>query len=405
MRNLKKVCSAVLCAAMLLCVCTGCSTPSVAMTVDGVDYSTGEYLANLYNNFYGVYQSNYLYLYEQYGLGDPWDQSFSYTAGSTTQAMDTAAYIKQLTQDAIIRQRAVSKLMEQYGVTLSEETLAEADEALQSISESELLALGFNKENYRKWFIAATYNEEALFNGIYGKGGEKEVPEADIRAYFDENYLVYKSIETSLVDSEGEALSEEEIAKVRAKLESYLKVYEDTGDFNKAIDQYTTDSTTTTTEATTTAATTTTTTAATTTATTVATTTTTTTTTADSDSDAETDEEETEEETDSNVKEIVAETYEDEEFVKALKSVDEGKAEIVTYKKNGSTDTMALILRMDPEGEGREDYYEESRDSVLQNMKGDEYSDMVTSLALTLPVEVNKRALNMCDPKKFMQSN
>ena len=408
MRNFRRVSSALVCLCLLLTVCVGCSTPAVAMTVDGVEYSTGEYLANLYNTFYSIYQGSYLYLYESYGMGDPWERQFDYTAGSTTAKMDTATYMKQMAQDNIIRQRAVQKLMEQYGAKLSDEDLKAIEEAMANISESQVLQLGFNKENYRKMLVATGYNEKALFRAIYGKGGPKEVPEEDIRAYFDENYLVYKSIEMSLVDSDGKALSDEKIAEIRTKMEGYLKLYEETGDFNKAIDRYNEDNTTTkagtttTTESSKTLNTTTTT--ETTTAAGGKSTETTaaegeTTTTTGTDSGDGKDDEETK---DTNVKEIVAANYSDAKFVEALRTVDEGTAKIVTYKKNDKNDTMALILRMDPEGEGREDYYEKSHDGALQNMKWDDYNKEVTDLALTLTVEVNKRALNMCNPKKFV---
>ena len=212
----------------------------------------------------------------------------------------------------------------------------------------------------------------------------------------------------SLVDSDGKALSDEKIAEIRTKMEGYLKLYEETGDFNKAIDRYNEDNTTTkagtttTTESSKTLNTTTTT--ETTTAAGGESTETTaaegeTTTTTGTDSGDGKDDEETK---DTNVKEIVAANYSDAKFVEALRTVDEGTAKIVTYKKNDKNDTMALILRMDPEGEGREDYYEKSHDGALQNMKWDDYNKEVTDLALTLTVEVNKRALNMCNPKKFV---
>ena len=54
---------------------SSCSTPAVAMTVDGKEYSTGEYLANLYMNFYSMYFENGLYQYASYGM-DPWTQTF-----------------------------------------------------------------------------------------------------------------------------------------------------------------------------------------------------------------------------------------------------------------------------------------------------------------------------------------
>lgn len=50
---------------------SGCSTPEIAMTVDGTEYSTGVYLAYLYNTYFSLfYQGSYpLYYYTYQGKG------------------------------------------------------------------------------------------------------------------------------------------------------------------------------------------------------------------------------------------------------------------------------------------------------------------------------------------------
>lgn len=426
MSKLKRVVCAVLCVLLLTAAVAGCSTPEYAMTINGENVTTGEYLANLYNVFYQLYYNQGLYYYEQYG-SDVWGQSYPYGEGDATQSLPLSDYIKQMTQDSLVRQRAIASLMEKYGVTLSEEDQKDLQNQLEGISNSNLLELGFNKENYRK-MVTGTFNERGLFYGLYDEGGQRAISAEDLRAYFDANYLTYKSIEISLENSDGEALSEEEIAEITERLEGYLAIYNETGDFDKAIEQYTednsasssttttgSDSTTGTGDSTTTADDETTTanpeettttgedtapTAApddeTTTAGTGDTTTTTT--------GAQDDEDEEEEETDANLKTLVAEKASDQELVKAIQSVEEGTAKIVQYNKNGETTTAALILRLDPEGEGREDYFEESHDNIIYNMKWDEFDKEVTELIATYTVEVNAKTIKMCDPKNFLDA-
>ncbi len=409
MSKWKRVACAVLCVLMLTVAAAGCSTPENAMTVNGEDVTTGEYLANLYNIFYQMYYNQGLYYYEQYGQ-DVWGQSYTYGEGDATQKLVLDDYIKQIAQDAIVRQKAVASLMGTYGITLTAELQEELDTQMESVSNSTFLQYGFNKESYRKMTTAYYYNEQALFYGLYDEGGQRAIPEKDIRAYFDKNYLTYKIIEISLVDSDGNALDEEEIAEIMEQLEGYLAIYNETGDFDKAIEQYTEDSDTSSTTTTTGSETTTTasgenTTAETTTTTAKETTTTAggeTTTTTDASTTTTGSDEEEEEEADPNLVELVAEKASDQELVKAIQSVEEGTAKIVTYNKGGTKNTAALILRLDPEGEGREDYYEEKHDNVIYNMKWDEYDAEVKELIATYTVEVNQKAIKMCDPKSFL---
>lgn len=424
MSKLKRAVCAVLCVLLLTAAAAGCSTPEYAMTINGENVTTGEYLANLYNAFVQLYYNQGLYYYEQYG-SDVWGQSYPYGEGDATQNLPLSDYMKQMAQDSLVRQRAIASLMEKYGVSLSAEDQEDLESQMEGISNSNILALGFNKDNYRK-MITGTFNEQGLFYGLYDEGGQRAISAEDLRAYFDANYLTYKSIEISLVDSDGEALPEEEIAEITEQLEGYLAIYNETGDFDKAIEQYTEDNstssstTTTGSDTTTTGSDTTAATGDTTTAATADDSTTTdgeTTTTASPDGETTTaggdetttttgsgDDEEEEEETDANLKTLVAEKASDQELVKAVQSVEEGTAKIVRYNKNGTTNTAALILRLDPEGEGREDYFEESHDGIIYNMKWDEFDAEVKEVIATYTVEVNQKTIKMCDPKNFLDA-
>ena len=59
--KLKKLIAALLCAVMLLSFTACGSTPKVAITVDGKDYGTGEYLAYLLDAFQQAYYNGGLY--------------------------------------------------------------------------------------------------------------------------------------------------------------------------------------------------------------------------------------------------------------------------------------------------------------------------------------------------------
>ena len=94
----------------------GCSTPDVALTVDDVTYEMGDYLAYLYASYYNIYYNRYLYYYEQMGT-DVMSQTFTYKE----ETLKLEDYLKRVTVDTMVRQKAVSELLEKYGLSVSED--------------------------------------------------------------------------------------------------------------------------------------------------------------------------------------------------------------------------------------------------------------------------------------------
>ncbi len=411
-KRIKQTACAVLSAALLL---TGCSTPAVAATVDGKEYSTGVYLAYLYMMYQQTFQNTSLSLYAQYGM-DPWEQKLTYGEGDDAEELYAEDYIIRLTKDTIVRQKALENKLKEYGLTIDAEELANVEKQIAQIKNDDIIQMGFNRDSYGEMLKAYSLNERALFYGLYDKGGERAMSDEDIRAYFEKNYLSYKIIEISLTDSSsGADLSDEKIKEVKEQLQGYLDLYNETGDFDKAIAKYTEDknaSTTTTTSgtgATTSASNAGTATAAVTTTTEAAASATTgsetgaaTTTTTSADSKDEDDEEDK----DPNLKNIDANTYGDEKFTDAVKSVAVGEAKIVEYKKNDTTNTAALILRLDPEevnkdSEDGETYFEQNRENIISGAKYEEFDKEIKEYAATLDVKFDAGVVKKCTPRRM----
>ncbi len=354
MKTLKKILCVALAAIMLLSF-AGCSTPKVALTVDGKDYATGEYLAYLLDAFQQAYYNGGLYYYEQQGT-DIWSQTFTHD----DKSLDLAEYLKAQTVDTIIRQKALENMMKEAGVEPSEDTTKNAQQMVDAVDESTLLTFGVSKESYEKMCMAYYRNELSLFLSRYDKDGTTPVPEADIRQYFDDNYLSFKMISVEMMKDEKE-MSEDEQKTVKNELQKYLDLYNGGKSFNEVIAQYNYDIST------------------------------------SSDKKLETL-------TDKDTRQDVeVESYGDEDFTDAVKSVPEGKAQIVTYKAGGETLTAALILRMDPEeGEGYETAFEDNRQNILLGIKFDEFDADVKKVADALEYTLNERAYDMCDPRDFV---
>ena len=91
-KRIKQAACAALASAVLL---SGCSTPAVAATVDGKEYSTGVYLAYLYMIYQETFTNYNLYMYQYYGM-DPWSQTLSYGEGDDAKDMSVEDYIREL---------------------------------------------------------------------------------------------------------------------------------------------------------------------------------------------------------------------------------------------------------------------------------------------------------------------
>ncbi|MBP3381636.1 MAG: hypothetical protein J6L00_03225 [Clostridia bacterium] len=357
MKLCKKLLALSLVAVMLFSFAACGSTPKVAMTVDGKDYATGEYLAYMLDAFQQVYVNGGLYYYAQQNV-DVWAQEYTYNE----QKVKLEEYIKKMTVDTIIRQKTLENMMEKAGVKPSEESTKDVEEMLKAVSESTLLSYGVGMENYKKMCEAYYRNEISLFMSRYDKDGTTPVPEADIRKYFDENYLSYKMISVEMMTADNKEMSEDEQKKVTDNLQKYLDMYNKGTDFNKVIAQYNYDIST------------------------------------SSDKKLETL-------TDKDTRQdIEVKAANDTQFTDAIKSVKEGEAKLVTYKAGGSTLTAAVILRLDPEkGEGYENAFTENRQNILLGIKFEEFDKEVDEEAKKLTYTVNERAYKMCSPKEFVK--
>ena len=390
----------ILLVAMALLIFTGCSTssntprsstttaePDSVISVGDRVYSTSEYKAYLYNS------AAMIYAYYAY-YADPstmWEQVLPYsnpyareTSGDDEgEQVNTAEYIRRTTKDTILYLAAIEALMTEYGIELDDTDKAEAeangyvDDLMNVVgfdaTESTARSLGFSLADFQKMYLATHYSEKALLHGLYGKGGKQEVPEKELRAYFDENYLVYEIIQIALVDSEGNPLSSDDAAQVKARINQYLAVYEQTGDFDKAIEAYDNYGT------------------------------------EDPLSDAETYEDGSANNVTNNksvnVIEIDAKAYSDQHLVAAIRSVKEGEVKIVEYKQGGNDDMIALIYRIDADGTGRETYYDDSRDELLQKVCEDDFKNLIFDKMdeQVSSLQINQSAIDTCKPEDFFK--
>jgi len=370
-----------LCAALVFAgMLSGCSTPQYAVEFgDGDKLTTAEYLAFLFNS----YQSLFSYYY-----GIDWEQELSYGEGEDAEKLSVEQYIVRMTRDSILRQKALEDKLKEFDIKLSEEDEEEYKSFMDTVSEDQFIHLGFSKKAFGRMYKAVSYYESTLFFGLYDKGGKRAMSEDEIKSYYKENFLTYKSIEIPLVDENGSDLDEEGVKEVKDRLQGYLDLFNSEKDFDKVIDKYNKDEEdkdkededgengeTEESES------------------------------ADEDDkdDGEGDDEngDTEDETDQNLKMIDA-TRDDENLVEAVRSVSVGGAKIVEFKSGGTTNVAALIYRVNPE-DTKEYKLENVRERVIESAKYEEFDKEIKEYVKKIEKDfkINKTVLRRCTPKQL----
>ena len=363
MKSTKRILTGVLAVVLMLSVLAGCSmpklfiggTPDVAGTVNGKDIATGEYLAYLYNTFYTMYYDQGLYYYAYYGM-DPWTQEFTYGEGDSAQKVKLSEYITLQTKDTIARQEALEQLLAKNNLKWLEEDEKKINEEMAELAADNFLPLGFSNENFIKSYKALNLNERSLFMGLYGEGGQREVKEEELKKYYTDNYLVYKTISIALTDKDGKELKDDEKKKITDRLDKYLEQYNKDKNFEAVMDTYK--------------------------------------------KDEATDKTAKIEPTKDEDNRVIADANDmDKDLVEAIRKVAIGSAQVVTYKDGGTTPTAALIVRLDP---NEKDQFKDHKEEVLVTMKYEEFDKEVDAEAKKVTVVIEKSVEKKCKPESFV---
>lgn len=204
MKGLKKVTAAALAAAIMMTGCSGVDASWIAKSGD-VTIPAGVYAYNVLDNYmYGYMYSGSSYL-EGEGVVD-----------------DLVNAAKEYTTTLLAYQKKANEL----GVTLTEE---EKQAALESAEEQFNTASALYTANRISQESLELMNEISalsakVFEGIYGEGGELEVPQEELRQIFDDYYLkggMMIFTKPSMPEI-SETSTEEQKAEVKATYEASL---------------------------------------------------------------------------------------------------------------------------------------------------------------------------------------
>ena len=136
---------------------------------------------------------------------------------------------------------AINKKFAELNLTLDDtdkETIESQAESFWETNSSILELNGIGKASYQEIYTN-TVKQQKIFYKLYDKGGANEVKQADINDYFYKNYYRVKVASIPLVNtSTGEELPASDLQKAKAKLDDLLKRYNKGEKADKLIVEY-----------------------------------------------------------------------------------------------------------------------------------------------------------------------
>lgn len=224
----------------------------------------------------------------------------------------------------------------------------------------ELEPFGVSYESFLYCTTMFDTKYSAVFDAVYGEGGEKDVPESEYETFFVENYTDYKffsvSLNESSTDEAGQAttvaLPEEEVKKITEQFDGYAEEINKGASYEDVAVKY---------------------------------------------QEAEGLENDP---TTANI-EILEDSSIGEEIKTALGELETNKAKTV---KVGDADTAVyyLVYKGDITDDVKDYVYEDAnRTQLLAKMKSDEFADFMDELAKTVECEKNQSVIDKYKPELF----
>ena len=151
-------------------------------------------------------------------------------------------WILDETDRILKRFAAVENIFAEKGYELTDEENTSIDsqtDYLWNASEDAYVKQGIAKSSLRM-IVANSIKEDKVFSGIYGKGGEKEYPESDMKKWFDDNYAYVEFIAIQLKTSDGTLYKDDQKKNAKELADSYI-TRAATEDFSVLMEEYDTE--------------------------------------------------------------------------------------------------------------------------------------------------------------------
>ncbi len=155
----------------------------------------------------------------------------------TIDGMSYSDWVKENTRKGVLRFVGTQRLCEQYGITLTDDEIADINSSVQESWDTEDMylqyiygmstmgdyyrAMGIEVESLKQIAIADELNSR-LFDYFYGEDGEYAVPQEEIDKYIEDNYAAYRLMTVRKLDYKGDILFlDEELQELKDRAQEY----------------------------------------------------------------------------------------------------------------------------------------------------------------------------------------
>lgn len=255
MSNIRKISAAALCAALAMSL-AGCGNniagpdTSYGAEIDGVKIPAGVFISMQMDAYYDA-----LYYTDPAEETETSETTVSSetTAASETEATTTTPFTDKTIEGKEVREwinDEATKLMQEYvavenkfdelGLSFEDNEKEKITVYMDSLWEyygQSYEDIGISEDS-QILIMLNSQKKSLIFDHYYGKGGETEISEADVKNYLNENYARINYIKMDLKDGEGNLLKSDGKAEIKEMAEGYIERIKNGEDMNAVGKEY-----------------------------------------------------------------------------------------------------------------------------------------------------------------------
>ena len=238
MADFKKIAAAAVAVAMCGACLTGCSDTKYIVSYDNKKVNSGIYLYNMLSE---MQQQMYMMSMTQQSTDDSSSGEIDYFS-QEVEGKKFADYISDKCNESIKEYAAVVAQCEKLGIKLTDEETKEISDSVGdswTAAGDMFEEMGISKESM-KLAEEESKLRNKLFDYYYAENGKEEVRNDEMSKYLQDNYVRYKTITIAKSTETDEKKKKEENEKNEKLLEKYLKQAQKTDfdGFDKVIEAY-----------------------------------------------------------------------------------------------------------------------------------------------------------------------
>lgn len=225
MKIVKRIAAGILCAAMALSLAS-CKDTTWSYRIDGTEITAGMYITFQINAYMEASQKV--------------EDTSKDLLEQKIEDKDAEAWIAGRVLELCKSYAAVEKKFDELGLTLSQEDQNKINTSLKS-NWSYLSGYyepnGAGEQSYKK-ILTNSYKSNLIFKKYYDKDGLEEVSDADLKTEFADSTALLKYVKMPMKDAEGNKLKSEGKAELKKTAEKYLDRLKKGEAIDKLIQEY-----------------------------------------------------------------------------------------------------------------------------------------------------------------------